>query len=141
MNITIRQLTENRFLKFLVIGGVNTVFGYLMFFLLTLTGLHYSLSALFATVAGVVFNFFTISRFVFRKRENRLLAKFCLVYGIVYVLDVFSIRVIKEFGLGVLVIQAILLFPTAIISYTLNRIIVFRSGTIERRSDVESRGE
>ena len=48
-------------IKFLVVGAVNTVFGYSCYAGLLFIGLHYSLAALFGTLLGVVFNYLSTS--------------------------------------------------------------------------------
>ncbi|MBL8018088.1 MAG: GtrA family protein [Leptospirales bacterium] len=110
---------------FLIVGGINTVFGYLVFALLTLTGLHYSLAAFLATVIGVIFNFFTTGRIVFENRSPALIFRFFLGYGVYYVLYVISIGLLKHFGLDSLVAAAIALPPLSVVSYLLNKYFVF----------------
>jgi putative flippase GtrA len=48
-------------IKFLVVGAVNTVFGYSCYAGLLFIGLHYSLAALFGTLLGIVFNYLSTS--------------------------------------------------------------------------------
>jgi len=41
-----KKILERRFIRFLLVGGVNTLFGYGVFVSLIYIGLHYSLAAL-----------------------------------------------------------------------------------------------
>lgn len=43
-----------RFLKFLMVGALNTVFGYSVFALFTYLNLHYTISTLLATILGKI---------------------------------------------------------------------------------------
>ena len=70
--------------KYLLIGGVNTVFGYCVFAFLLFIGIHYSLAVLGATILGVLFNFQTYGRFVFKNHSVSFLGRFIFVYTIIY---------------------------------------------------------
>jgi len=114
------------FIRFLFVGGLNTLFGYGAFaFFLTLH-VHYSLAELLSTLLGILFNFKTYGALVFRNSDNRLLFKFLGVYGTTYLLAVSSIAVLKSFHMSAFVAGAILAVPMALISFLLNRKFVFR---------------
>jgi putative flippase GtrA len=125
----LRGILRSRFVAFLVVGGINTVFGYAVFFLVSLTGLHYAITVLASTCIGVVFNFFSTGRFVFHTKDNRLFFRFGLVYAAIYAINVGMIRLLKIWIDPVLAVQAILAFPLAVLSFTLNKFLVFR-GTV-----------
>lgn len=123
---TIRRALENRFVRFLLVGGLNTAFGYGVFALLVLAGVHYAVAAFFATVLGVLFNFRTTGRLVFGNRDDRLLLRFVLVYAISYVVGVASLRAAKSAGMPVLLAGAVLQLPMSLFTFGLQRAIVFR---------------
>ena len=54
------------FVKFVLVGILNTAFGYLVFALLLFLGLHYTLAVILSTIAGVLFNFKTTGTLVFK---------------------------------------------------------------------------
>ena len=56
-----------QFLRFLLIGGVNTAFGYSLFGILYLLTGHPTFAVVAATVVGVIFNFTGSKYFVFRR--------------------------------------------------------------------------
>jgi putative flippase GtrA len=115
-----------QFIKFLFVGGLNTLFGYGVFaFFLTLH-VHYSLAALLSTLLGILFNFKTYGTLVFRNSDKRLLFKFLGVYGTTYLLAVSSIAVLKSFHMSVFAAGAILAVPMALISFLLNSRFVFQ---------------
>ena len=82
-----------RFLKFLMVGGINALFGYLTYALLIFLSFHYVLAALLSTVLGVLFNFNTTGRLVFKSRDNKLLFKFVGVYLIILPLNIFALKI------------------------------------------------
>ena len=63
--------TAHKFIKFLFVGGVNTVFGYSIFALFLFLGMHYAVATLFATILGILFNFKTTGVIVFNNKDNR----------------------------------------------------------------------
>lgn len=115
-----------RFIKFLFVGGVNTILGYSIFALFNFIGLHYIISTLLATVSGVLFNFKTTGCIVFKNGDNRLIIKFVLVYSFTYFLTVFTLSLFDKFQLHNMYINYAILLPlNAIISYVLMKKIVF----------------
>jgi putative flippase GtrA len=116
-----------RFVKFLFVGGINTLFGYGLFSLFIYLHLHYSIASLLATILGVLFNFKTTGNLVFKSNDNKLLFRFIGVYIVYYLLNILFLKFIQTFGLNLYVSGAILIMPLAIISYSLNSKFVFRA--------------
>ena len=114
-------------LRFFIIGGVNTLFSYSAYALFLLIGLHYVWAALLATMAGVIFNFFTTGRLVFDRSTSGGLFRFVAVYAVMYLLNVAMLWVLVRFGINPYVSGLILIFPMACVSYLLMRRFVFRS--------------
>ena len=123
---SVRQALESRFVRFLLVGALNTVFGYSIFAVLILAGVHYAVAALFSTVAGVLFNFRTTGRLVFSSRDNTLLLRFCGVYAISYVVGVLLLKASVALSINVLLASAVLSLPMAVFSYSLHRLLVFK---------------
>jgi putative flippase GtrA len=119
------ELIDRRFIRFLFVGVLNTLFGYSVFALFILANFHYSLAALLSTVCGILFNFKTTGRLVFGNRDNSLLLRFFGVYGISYVVGVSLLKLSDTFGWNLLIAAAVLMPPMAVFSYTLNRVLVF----------------
>jgi putative flippase GtrA len=122
----IHRLWEHSFLRFLFIGGINTLFGYGVFALFIFLGLHYSIAAIISTIAGVLFNYYTIGTFVFTSGKNySKLFRFIIVYAVSYGLNVFFIFILIKAGLSSYSAGALLLLPMAVIVYFINKIFVF----------------
>ena len=120
-----------RLLRFFVVGGVNTVFGYGAYALLLFVGFHYGWAALLGTIAGVLFNFFTTGRLVFGSGASRArLVRFVSVYAVVYVINVALLALLQRYGFGPWSVGPyaagmILIVPIALVSYVLMRRFVF----------------
>ncbi len=116
-----------QFIKFLFVGGINTLFGYSVFSLCTFFNLHYTLSTLTATILGILFNFKTTGCIVFKNNNNNLIFKFLLVYGFVYLLTIGILKLFTIIGLNNMYINyAILLLPNAVLSFLLMKKFVFK---------------
>lgn len=80
-----RHGNVSKLLKFLGTGLLNTAFGYAVYAVLVLFKLPYLTALLLATVAGVIFNYFSFGHMVFGGRGNwRVFRKFVFAYAIIY---------------------------------------------------------
>ena len=123
----IRRFWENRFIRFLFVGGINTLFGYGVFSLLILLKVYYPIALFLATVMGVVFNYFTIGRIVFRRKGREYILRFVSVYAVVYFFNLGLLKLLNQvFYLNILISQIICLFPVVLLNYFLQKRIVFR---------------
>jgi putative flippase GtrA len=121
---------NNQFLRFLLVGGINTVFGYCMYALVTFTGLHYSIAMLLAQVSGVIFNFYTTGKLVFNNSDVRLFLRFFCVYITIYVINVLLLGVFERASYNMYIAGALLVLPNALLSFFLNKILVFSKHSI-----------
>ena len=80
------------FVKFILVGILNTAFGYGAFALLMYTGLHYSAAVVLSTIAGILFNFKTTGVLVFKNKDNSLIFKFIAVYTLVCITGIIILR-------------------------------------------------
>lgn len=122
----IKQLLKNQFIRFLFVGGLNTIFGYSIFSLFLWLGLHYALASLLSTILAVLFNFKTTGVIVFNSRDNLLIFKFFGVYGITYVLGVFIMYLFNLAHVNAYISGAILILPMTCLSFFLNKRFVFK---------------
>ena len=72
-----RQLEPSRgriklIARFIAVGHLNTIVGYAFYGILILLNVPYLAALLVATIAGVIFNYFSIGRLVFRSRGGGL---------------------------------------------------------------------
>jgi putative flippase GtrA len=80
-----KKYLNSKLIKFLVAGVLNTVFGYAVYAGLLYIETPYLIALLIATVAGVIFNYFTFGRMVFQGSSSWLaFGKFVIAYAIIY---------------------------------------------------------
>jgi putative flippase GtrA len=117
---------DPRFIKFLLVGCLNTLFGYGMFAFFIWLGCGDITAPLFSTILGILFNFKTIGVLVFGSKANKLIFRFFSVYALVYVLNVAGLKTFAYFGLTNRYISGfILLLPLALLAFCLHRKFVF----------------
>ena len=85
-------------IRFLVVGGINTVFGYSLYALLIFIGLHYSIAVLLAQICGIAFNFNTTGRIVFHNKKSGLFFHFAGVYIVTFAVNVLALRLFSQVG-------------------------------------------
>ena len=114
-------LFENKASRFLFTGLINTIFGYAIYAVLIYLGLPYLVGLLISTILGVTFNFFSLSRIVFRGRRNWFLfGKFIVAYALTYLFNGCALIILtKEFLLNPYLGQALCIPLSVILSWVL----------------------
>jgi putative flippase GtrA len=111
--------------RFLVVGGLNTLFGYSLFAVLTYLGLKYPLAIGLATIGGVMFNFQSVGRLVFNGAPRSRFWRFVGVYCLIYVLNLGGVRILLGVGTNIYIANALTLIPLSLLAFVLNRRFVF----------------
>jgi putative flippase GtrA len=118
--------------RFLLVGGLNTLFGYVLFTAFYLLSHQRQMSLVAATCVGVVFNFFTTGRLVFASKGYRTMIPFGLGYVVVLVANMAALEGLTRAGMPTLAAQAIALPAMVVLSYLINRYFIFaRAGDPE----------
>jgi putative flippase GtrA len=126
-------LLENKLIRFFLVSGLNTVFGYGFFALLIFIGLSYPLALFLGTIAGILFNFKTIGGLVFNNQNNLLIFKFFGVYGITYLCNLGGLALLKSFDINTYLGGAILIIPVGLLAFLLNRTFVFKDSYLIKK--------
>lgn len=114
-------------IRFLIIGGINTVFGYSLYALCIFIGFHYTLAVLTSTIIGTCFSFKTLGTLVFDNPDNWLIFKFVGVYTFCYFLNIGILRLLTQFVCQNLYVDGLIsAFLVALISFSLNKWVVFK---------------
>ncbi len=116
-----------RFIRFIVVGLVNTCFSFSAYAISTYCGAPTGLAVLIANVLGVFFNFKTTGRFVFRIKDHRLIPRFIGVYILTYFIGVAGIKVLLSWGINRYLAGAMIAIPTAVASFLMLSLCVFRT--------------
>jgi len=114
-----------RFVRFLFVGGLNTLVGYCIFAALILLGLPTAAAVVLGTILGVLFNFISTGGIVFRNRAGRLLPRFLSVYAVQMALNVAALTALERAGLHPLVAGILVLPPLVVFTYFAMRRFVF----------------
>ncbi len=117
--------TVYQLIRFLVVGGLNTVFGYSLFAVFTFIGLTYPVAIGLATIGGVLFNFQSIGRLVFDGAPRSRFWRFVGVYCVIYLVNLGGVRLLLGLGANVYVANAVTLLPLSLLAFILNRRFVF----------------
>jgi|688.fasta_scaffold981419_1 putative flippase GtrA len=118
---------DSKPIRFLLVGILNTAFGYGVYAAMLWVGLNYAAAATVSTVVGVLFNFKTTGRLVFDSKDNRLLLKFVGVYAVLYVANIGGLAVLTRAGLSAYIAGLIMLIPAAVLGFILNKTLVFKA--------------
>jgi putative flippase GtrA len=118
-------LLNSQFLRFIIIGLINTIFGYSIYAILIFVGLTYFYAIGLSTIIGIIFNFKTIGRYVFKSKSNYLIFRFFGVYLFIFIINCVLIKTFINLGLNAYLAGATTVLPMAILSFILNKYFVF----------------
>ena len=115
-------------IKFLTTGILNTVIGNGIYAVLLFADIPYLVALLFATITGVIFNYFSYGYIVFNGYTGRLvLCKFTITYLIIFSLNAIGLSVlIRYFFLSPYAAQLICIPPNILLSWLLMKCWVFK---------------
>ena len=113
------------FMRFLVAGGINTLFGFVVYSTCILSGVPVWIALLSGMIAGTVFNFFTTGGYVFRQLALRRFPGFVICYLLIYGANLMLIEFISSWLSSKILSQAIITPPLAVLSYFIMSRFVF----------------
>jgi putative flippase GtrA len=111
---------------FILVGGLNTLFGYLLYALFIFMQIPYPIALLLSTCIGALFNFKTTGTIVFGNANNDYFFKFITMYVLVYFINMFLIKLMGQFTSNLYLAGFVALIPAAATAFLLNKYIVFR---------------
>ena len=123
----LKELLLIKWVRFLVVGGINTVFGYSMLAFFLFLNLHYSLACFLAVLIGMFFNFHTYGSLVFFNRRYSLLLRFIGCYGLIYLFYVVGMWLLTGMDVNRYLAAAVITMFAAVLTYFLNDRLVFRT--------------
>lgn len=132
VNSSLSIFNNIQFFRFLIVGGINTMFGYGCFAIFIFLEIHYTISVLLSTICGILFNFKTIGIIVFKNKDNNLFFRFLYIYGFLYLCNIACIKIMLLSGVNIYIAGALLILPMAVLAFFLNKRFVFttRSNTV-----------
>jgi len=133
IDATLQTLGGKRFLRFLIAGAINSIFGFLVYTVAILLGGQVWLALLAGLVCGAVFNFFSTGAYVFRDLGLSRAPRFLVCYLLIYFLNLKLIDWLSLWITDPIIAQAILVGPMAIVSYVLmSRFVFFKRPAPQR---------
>jgi putative flippase GtrA len=118
-----------RFIRFLLVGVLNTAFGLGVYAVLMHVGLPIWAALIGGNVAGIVFNFITTGSLVFSEVSLVRLPRFVGVYLACYILNYLLIRFLVSLHMGAIESQVFISPIIAVTSFYLMSRYVFASRT------------
>ena len=125
MNDVYNKLIKNEIILFLIVAGINTIFGFIIYGVLVYSGLSVMLAVLLSTIIGVLFNFKTYGSIVFKSKNNRLLFKFVGIYALCYIINVSGIYLLEKMQIDKYIAWLFMAVPIGMLTYLLNKKFVF----------------
>lgn len=124
-----RRLLRLQFARFLLVGLVNTGFSYAVYAVLLYLGVVYYAANFGAMALGVGFSFLTQGRLVFSNRDPRLIFRFAAGWIVIYGINIGIIALLLRcLDLNAYVAGALALVPITLISYFVQKFLVFGAG-------------
>lgn len=116
-----------QFVRFLVVGVLNTGFSYGVYAALLYGGLGFVLANMLATALGILFSYRSQSRLVFHEQGRGSLWRFAGVWAVIWLINIGCIAGLVRLGFSAYWAGAIALVPTVLCSYVLQKFLVFRA--------------
>jgi len=120
------RLYESQPLRFLIVGGFNTMLCYAVYALLVRAGLRFWAANLIALLFGISVSFFTQGRIVFGNKNPRLIFRFAAIWLCIYLVQTGLIALLVRASIDPQIAGLIVLPGTVIVSFLIQRRVVFR---------------
>jgi putative flippase GtrA len=94
----LKGLFHDKRVRFLFVGGLNTVVGYGSYSLFLFLGLHYFWATTLSTALGILNSYFWNKYFTFRtpRRSGRELVRFLSVYAVSYLMNLGILKLMVD---------------------------------------------
>jgi len=96
--LRLSKALDSKFIKFILAGILNTIFGYSVYAVLLFIDLPYLIALLVATIVGVVFNYFSIGRIAFNDHGGgKIFLRFITAYALIYVINASLLQILIDY--------------------------------------------
>jgi len=114
------------FLRFLIAGALNTIFGLAVYSLFIVVFSKPWLALLLGMVVSISFNFLTVGGYAFKDLAVRKFPQFFMGYVIIYIVNLGGLHLLRNWIDEPILAQAVLTLPMAFLSYAvLSRVVFF----------------
>lgn len=125
-------LIKSRFIRFILVGCLNTAFGVGVYCLCIFVGFPYFIATLVSNVLGVLWNFKTTGKLVFENGDNKLIFRFIACYLLVYLINTGVVKLLLIAGLNSYWAGILATPIVALCSYSLLKNFVFNENKNEK---------
>jgi putative flippase GtrA len=125
MKVLWRMWQQHRWLRFLVVGGMNTAFGYGVYVFLVFLGVNFAVSNLCSLVLGILFSFHTQGTLVFKNSESGLFLRYVAMWSVLYLSNTVMIGSLIKLGADAYSAGALAIIPNTVISFFLQKRFIF----------------
>ena len=119
---------DEKFIKYLFVGALNTLFSYVLYAILVTIGFKANPALFLQYIIGVLWNFKTTGSLVFKNHNNKLIFKFVACYVFTFILNSILLKILTSY-FNAYISQAILVFPIAMVSFVIMKFWVFKENT------------
>jgi putative flippase GtrA len=126
----INKLFEDKKIRFLFVGALNTIFGYAVYAFFIYLRMHYFLAQLLSSILAIAHSYLWNKYFTFRSPgiSASEIMRFVSVYAVSYLMNMGILYVsIEYFKWNAYFAGFICLFVTAVVSYVGHKSISFRN--------------
>ena len=113
------MIDKARFVRFVLVGILNTAFGFGAYAALIYLGAPVWAALIGGNVAGILFNFFTTGAMVFSEVSLSRLPRFASVYLFCYLSNYLAIKALLSLHLSAIESQALISPVVAVMSFVL----------------------
>jgi putative flippase GtrA len=117
--------TRREIVAFLLVGLLNTGFGYAVYAFGYLAGLNPSIALAVAFCTSTLFNFFSTGRLVFQSSRWGAMPKYAGLAAGMYVVNAGGLNLVISLGVGPLEAQALVMCFTVPLSFLVSKFLVF----------------
>jgi putative flippase GtrA len=127
--LRIIKFLKIRLFRFFLIGLLNTIFGYAIFSIVLFFNISHTIALLIATFLGLIFNYFSYLKYVFRGLQNKLVYyKFIFVYILIFFSNTIMLdHLTNKVMLNTYLSQFLCVFPNTLLNWLLMSFWVFNS--------------
>lgn len=119
-------MMDNQFVRFVIVGIVNTLFYFSIYSIFLFFTNNMRLSVLIATIIGILFSFRTLGVYVFNNENKSLIFKFFIVYGLLYIVNINFIIMIDIVTNNLYSAGFISSIFMAVLTFYVNKYLVFK---------------
>lgn len=116
----------NRFIRFYIAGGINTLISYVIYAVLIYLGTSYAVAVLLCYAIGLIVNFKTIQKIAFNDSDKQSFINFCVIFIGSCILNILLLRFFIDIGVNEYLAAWIVVIPLSLLGYILNKKFVFK---------------